>query len=171
MQHPDLFETVDKTARIFRRLPGRSPELRMQWQRLPLDYARPVPIPTASHRAEGTSLEANRVLPCLRGRADSPMDRFKELLGNDAGRSGTGCAVAKRREVFVRGIAVLDRRASNRARGACAAPMKNCTRSTRRCNRRTRSWRPRKKSCSHSMRSCTRSICACPKKWMSSINQ
>ena len=30
VQHPDLFETVDKKARIFRRLPGRSPELQLQ---------------------------------------------------------------------------------------------------------------------------------------------
>ena len=35
IQHPALFETVDKAARIFRRLPGRSPELQMHWQRLP----------------------------------------------------------------------------------------------------------------------------------------
>jgi two-component system CheB/CheR fusion protein len=37
VQHPDLFETVDKKARIFRRLPGRSPDLQLHWRRSSLD--------------------------------------------------------------------------------------------------------------------------------------
>ncbi len=32
-QHPDLFETVDKDARIYQRRQGRSPELSLRWQR------------------------------------------------------------------------------------------------------------------------------------------
>jgi len=30
-QHANLFETVDKQARIFRRIEGRSPELSLSW--------------------------------------------------------------------------------------------------------------------------------------------
>ncbi len=35
VQHADLFATIDKTARIFQRRAGRSPELNVSWQRPP----------------------------------------------------------------------------------------------------------------------------------------
>ena len=44
-QHPSLFDTVDKAARIFRRLPGRSPELELQWRRTAHASENPATLP------------------------------------------------------------------------------------------------------------------------------
>jgi two-component system, chemotaxis family, CheB/CheR fusion protein len=78
LQHPTLFETVDKAARIFRRLPGRSPELQMQWQRLPQDLQAGSGPGTPS-RGNHSEVEKMPSLPL-----PSPIGQFKELLGDDA---------------------------------------------------------------------------------------
>ena len=77
IQHPALFETLDKPARIFRRLPGRSPELQMQWQRLPQDLQESSGpgAPSRGNRPQG---EKTPSFPL-----PSPIGRFKELLGDD----------------------------------------------------------------------------------------
>ncbi len=83
-QHSGLFATVDKAARIFRRLPGRSPELQMQWQRLPQDMRQssdPGTTSRGTHTARGN-------MPSLQ--LPSPVERFKELLGDDPVDPGTG---------------------------------------------------------------------------------
>jgi two-component system, chemotaxis family, CheB/CheR fusion protein len=78
VQHPALFETVDKAARIFRRLPGRSPELLMQWQRLPqgLRDGAGAGIPRRGSHRRQSGKTPSFPLP-------SSMDRFKELLDDD----------------------------------------------------------------------------------------
>jgi two-component system CheB/CheR fusion protein len=84
VQHPDLFETVDKKARIFRRLPGRSPELRLHWRRSSPDYRgdanrdRDMQSRWRELREQDTSQ-----FP-LAGDGDSPASRYKDLLGEDA---------------------------------------------------------------------------------------
>ncbi|MGC2224501.1 MAG: CheR family methyltransferase, partial [Methylocella sp.] len=84
VQHPALFETVDKAARIFRRLPGRSPELQMQWQRLPLDL-REASSPGTASRGNNSQGEKTPSFPL-----PSPTGRFKELLGDDPIDADTG---------------------------------------------------------------------------------
>ncbi len=84
VQHPDLFETVDKKARIFRRLPGRSPELRLQWRRSSLDYgghAHPDREPQSRWREPHA--QSSLHLPRA-GEDDSPLNRYKDLLDIDA---------------------------------------------------------------------------------------
>jgi two-component system CheB/CheR fusion protein len=51
-QHAHLFETIDKTARIFARIQGRSPELHVNWQQPALSPVNPRPALDAveSHR-------------------------------------------------------------------------------------------------------------------------
>ena len=83
-QHSGLFETVDEAARIFRRLPGRSPELQMQWQRLPQDMRQSSDPGTTS--PGGQTARGN--MPSFQ--LPSPVERFKELLGVDPVDPGTG---------------------------------------------------------------------------------
>ena len=111
VQHPALFEMVDKAARIFRRLPGRSPELQMRWQRLPreLSGASPGTAHGWSHfQDQENAAFSSRI---SRGSIQRTIRRW-------SGRPCHRRATAKRRQNFVRGIAILDRRASERARGA-----------------------------------------------------
>jgi two-component system CheB/CheR fusion protein len=76
-QHPTLFETVDKAARIFRRLPGRSPELQMQWQRLPAEPRTNVELGTTRR---WSNFQDQKTPPLHR---PGPAGRFNELLGDN----------------------------------------------------------------------------------------
>ena len=59
-QHPDLFSTVDKAARIFQRRGGRSPEITLSWQR---------PMPESSDSPTRVRLNRDAPLPQLRASA------------------------------------------------------------------------------------------------------
>jgi two-component system, chemotaxis family, CheB/CheR fusion protein len=85
--HADLFETVDKAARIFQRREGRSPELNLRWQdphltsQLPQgppdDHIRDVPH--SSSLTERHAMSMNR--RSAEGSAFSRTERFEDLLG------------------------------------------------------------------------------------------
>ena len=113
-QHSNLFETVDKTARIFRRLEGKSPELNLSWQQphLPSQGQR-----SAKDRAQ----DANRSLSATAFEALSADRRIDAAPpgGGEASElrapAGAGCAergnrhpTAKRAYQHVRGSAVPD---------------------------------------------------------------
>jgi len=87
VQHPDLFETVDKKARIFRRLPGRSPDLRLHWRRSSLDYKGNADRDRETQSRWREVREQNSANSARADDADdvdSPINRYKELLGDDA---------------------------------------------------------------------------------------
>jgi two-component system CheB/CheR fusion protein len=84
-QHGDLFDSLDKSARIFQRRPGRSPELRLNWLQRP-------PIPGGQRCEEGsmkvtspTSPIAKRSspssIPAGAANTESSAMRFTDLLG------------------------------------------------------------------------------------------
>jgi two-component system CheB/CheR fusion protein len=83
VQHPDLFETVDKKARIFRRLPGRSPDLQLQWRRSSLDDNGNGGRDREMQSRWRELREQNSPHPPRASADDSPMDRYKDLLGDD----------------------------------------------------------------------------------------
>jgi two-component system, chemotaxis family, CheB/CheR fusion protein len=84
VQHPDLFETVDKKARIFRRLPGRSPELRLHWRRSSLDHKGDANRDRESQSRSRELREQNSSHFIRAGDGGSPVSRYKDLLGDDA---------------------------------------------------------------------------------------
>jgi two-component system, chemotaxis family, CheB/CheR fusion protein len=85
--HTDLFETVDKAARIFQRREGRSPELNLRWQQPhlasqlrhgpPDDHNRDVPH--SSSITERNAVSMNR--RSAEGGVFSRTERFEHLLG------------------------------------------------------------------------------------------
>ena len=79
VQHPALFETVDKKARIFRRLPGRSPELRLHWRHSSPDRKGHA---DADRETQSRFREQHLPVPRLAGDSDSPVSRYKALLGD-----------------------------------------------------------------------------------------
>ncbi len=160
---PDLFETVDKKARIFRRRQGRSPELNLSWQHVAL-------VPSL-----GTS--CRRRPPDERGSKPAPVREASRNADRDVPRDARAGFDVPRATITLLGpvppSAEIVVRAASGARGnvrgasvaapknikprskSCAAPMRSCIRSTRKCNRPTRSSRPRRRSCNRSTRSCT----------------
>ena len=82
-QHEDLFKTIDKTARIFERRPGRSPELNLPWSRSHLTPTgrlhreEATPHPSSTGRRQ-SSLESGHQFDAGAGGLDSA--RFKDLL-------------------------------------------------------------------------------------------
>ncbi|HEV2703545.1 MAG TPA: CheR family methyltransferase, partial [Steroidobacteraceae bacterium] len=90
--HSSLFETIDKTARIFRRLQGRSPELNAPWQRpgLPPLNLRPA-VDTADSRRILLQNES-RTLPMSKRTETKDnshaVNRYERLLGPVAANEG-----------------------------------------------------------------------------------
>ena len=80
-QHPDLFDTLDKKARIFQRRDGRSPQLQFPWQRspIPLRGASPQGPPDM---AESPPRDRNSAGTPSRGKEGYPSSRFEHLLGD-----------------------------------------------------------------------------------------
>jgi two-component system CheB/CheR fusion protein len=85
-QHADLFEMVDKAARIFQRREGRSPELNLRWQQIPVTAQRQGSTdeyPQESHRSSSLT-ERNPVSMSRRtdtGGGNSHVAPFEHLLG------------------------------------------------------------------------------------------
>ena len=85
-QHPDLFETVDKEARIFRRLAGRSPESHLRWEdsQVPLrshsDAAKPL---TNSHGGSISPHIAGPKAEQSGPNTEFPATQFRHLLGDE----------------------------------------------------------------------------------------
>jgi two-component system CheB/CheR fusion protein len=83
-QHDNLFETIDKTARIFQRLEGRSPDLELRWQEL--DFAArnfpPAGDAVPSHRiplqSESRAFSASKRLET--GNRRQAVKQFEHLL-------------------------------------------------------------------------------------------
>jgi two-component system CheB/CheR fusion protein len=83
VQHPNLFETMDKRARIFRRLPGRSPELQLHWRRSSPDAKGAVDPRRATQSSGREGPEQSSLNPPQAGDGDSPLNRYRDLLGDD----------------------------------------------------------------------------------------
>ena len=85
-QHGSLFETLDKTARIFVRRPGRSPPLELSWQRGQSAHQAQLtagqmkePVRSTSHRHGGASTRAEEQLASAN--FEPAISRFEHLLG------------------------------------------------------------------------------------------
>jgi two-component system, chemotaxis family, CheB/CheR fusion protein len=87
-QHGNLFETLDKTARIFIRRPGRSPHMELSWQgrqsahhdqtHTPIQMKEP--DRSSSHRhGDASTLDTEQP---INSRIDSAISRFEHLLGS-----------------------------------------------------------------------------------------
>ena len=162
-QHSDLFSTVDKTARIFQRRGGRSPEINLSWQR---------PMPESSHSPTMARLHRGSPLPLLRMPARLPVaptvqvqvrtrNRFRGRLATrrfsgpvepSAGGGGRSCRARSPTSAknCSRSPSSTRRRWKN-----CAAPTRSCIPSTKKCSPPTRSSKPRRRNCSRSTKSCT----------------
>jgi two-component system, chemotaxis family, CheB/CheR fusion protein len=82
-QHMNLFDTLDKKARIFLRRQGRSPELNLHWQRLPSALRGNITQgPTDMHQRSSSGIQ-NAAPAHPRGNGVPPTSRFKHLLGSE----------------------------------------------------------------------------------------
>ncbi|MEO6079828.1 MAG: chemotaxis protein CheB [Steroidobacteraceae bacterium] len=82
-QHSDLFDTIDKAARIFQKRDGRTPELNMRWQR----PTPPGPLPAIATDT-GNGQNESKNLPQGRASQERPVKiallaetRFRDLTG------------------------------------------------------------------------------------------
>ena len=161
-QHSDLFSTLDKTARIFQRRSGRSPEITLSWQR---------PMPESSQFPTMARLSRGSALPLLNagtaasradgsdaitsGGAGIPNSPIREILGaggSPARRWWPSCRA--RSPASAKNCSRFPSSTRRRSR-SCAAPTRSCIPSTKKCSPPTRSSKPRRKSCSRSTKSCT----------------
>jgi len=88
-QHADLFETVDKTARIFQRREGRSPELNLQWQQLQVTSQMQGSTDDRAQNAHRSSSLVERRIASMSRQTDTAGGRsqaahFQHLLGEVA---------------------------------------------------------------------------------------
>jgi len=87
-QHADLFSTLDKTARIFQRRSGHSPEISMSWQR-PMSESSHSPVMAPRLRGSALPLLTSGIAARrgdesdgnLRAATDSQLVRYREILG------------------------------------------------------------------------------------------
>ena len=82
VQHPALFETVDKKARIFRRLPGRSPELPLHWRHSSQNHKGHSDADRETPSRFRERREQQLPVPRPAGDGDSPVSHYKALLGD-----------------------------------------------------------------------------------------
>ena len=93
-QHTDLFDTVDKSARIFERRSGTTPELNLEWQRPHLTTGAQLSSESYMPRSRHSSPAGMRAQPELGHnrepeRRQPPSLRFKNLLGTVPLTEGT----------------------------------------------------------------------------------
>jgi two-component system CheB/CheR fusion protein len=88
-QYPILFDPVDKVAKIFRRLPGRSPEIQLRWPRLPREPYEETPVARAIANRWRGLLNDEPPVPHS-GEFNQPVMRFKDLLGDQPVDQVTG---------------------------------------------------------------------------------
>lgn len=83
-QHSEFFETIDKAARIYKRCPGRSPELNLSWSR-PHLHGRHLSLENPMNDSHTSPPDASGAPPHLTGhpapKAPHPA-RFEHLLGS-----------------------------------------------------------------------------------------
>ncbi len=82
-QHTDLFDVLDKKARIFLRRQGRSPELNLHWQRSRSALrSNPTQGPPDMHQRSSSDIQ-NAAAGHPRSSDVPPTSRFKHLLGSE----------------------------------------------------------------------------------------
>jgi two-component system CheB/CheR fusion protein len=89
-QHANLFETLDKKARIFSRRQGRSPELDLHWQRSQLALRDNLSQGSTNMHQSPSSGSQNAASAQPRANGVPPADRFKDMLGVEPVDAETG---------------------------------------------------------------------------------
>ena len=178
-RHEDLFEPLDKAARIFLRRNVRTPQIdltdrdmrRLAHPERSAQPGRPDQPPAVQQPGSKPGATGGRSgkpgRPAGRLAPDRPGGRVD--AGRPAARRAPAAAACRSRASWRRRATRCSRCArSTRPRWrSCAAPMRSCTRSTRSCNRPTRNWRPPRRRYSLSTRSCTSSTRNCRRRWTS----